>query len=173
MMARLALARSVTRICWPYGPCTYSSFCAGAADAAAERAVAAHAGAALDHLALGDAAAHAADVADVGGGEAVVLDDARRVLALLEQNVDVAADELRDRLALVGEQREVVVLVVAKVERERLGRGRPAAQVRERELALDGARLALHDEHGVARDAEALHERLLLARARACRPRTT
>jgi len=82
----------------------------------------------------------AGDHRDGGGVVALddILDDAHLlvllghetvgVLLLLDDDVDVTSNELRDGVTFKGLDRVVVVRVVAKVEGEALGRGSPAAE---------------------------------------------
>mmetsp|Transcript_1669 Transcript_1669/g.5364 ORF Transcript_1669/g.5364 Transcript_1669/m.5364 type:complete len:537 (+) Transcript_1669:3912-5522(+) len=85
------------------------------------------------------------------------------VLALLEENVNVAANELGDGFSLRCDQGHVVILVVAKVQGERFGSGSPTTQVGERVLTDNLVGVVVNGEHCVTGDTELLLQRLLLA----------
>mmetsp|Transcript_12152 Transcript_12152/g.30783 ORF Transcript_12152/g.30783 Transcript_12152/m.30783 type:complete len:424 (-) Transcript_12152:57-1328(-) len=98
----------------------------------------------------------------LGGALAAVLDVPLGSLdALLEDDVDVAADQLGDLLSLEREQVGVVIGVVAKVQREGLLPGGPALEVRQR-MAVQHLALHVHHHDRVSRDAQQPIQQLLL-----------
>jgi hypothetical protein len=97
---------------------------------------------------------HGADVLLGGALAVVVLDHDAAVLALLEQDVDVAGQLLGDGFGVGGTDDDVLVAVVAKVEGEGVGTCGPALQMDERVLLLDLAGLGLHADDVLLGDAQ-------------------
>ncbi len=78
---------------------------------------------------------------DVGHIRVVIFDKRGCITACLENNVNVAGNQLRNVVGLFSLHNKVVVFIVAEIQRKRLARSSPATQVRQRIRLSDLIRL--------------------------------